>query len=47
MVGCRLSIRNRPHDELFKVIVKDPDSARHFIKSYLPEDIVKNTDLKH
>ena len=44
--GDELSIRNRPHDELFKAVVSDPKSARYFIESYLPEDVVKNTDLK-
>jgi len=40
-----LSIRNAPHDELFKVVVKDPKSSRYFIETYLPEEVVENTDL--
>ena len=41
-----MSIRNRPHDELFKVVLKDPKSAKYFINNYLPEVVVKNTNVE-
>ena len=42
-----MSMKYTPHDELFKHVMGHPETAKNFIREYLPEDIVDKVDLSH
>ena len=40
-----MSMINRPHDKFFKEVMGNVENTRDFLINYLPEDILKVTDL--